>query len=174
VRAWQAKVRVLHDFIREKRLPVFRRARGLLEGIERAEGVPGTESLVEEEARRWREQLAELVVSGRAAREWKDLTAALIPLQERFREVYATLHQRRDEAVAQANAVGLLPFNWRVAGQSHWPSLGEPAQRGWASTLQLEGSRPIALAVGNRTAQGGWASTLQLEGSRPISLAVVG
>lgn len=102
VRAWHGETRVLYDFIRDKRLPVFQRARGLLEEIERAEGVPGTESLVEEEARRWREQLAELVVSGRAAREWEDLTAALIPLQERFREVYATLHQRRDEAVAQA------------------------------------------------------------------------
>ena len=157
MRAWQAKVRVLHDFIREKRLPVFRRARGLLEEIERAEGVPGTESLVEEEARRWREQLAELVVSGRAAREWEDLTAALIPLQERFREVYITLHQRRDEAVAQARGRlemagvpvrnSLLPYECRGL---EWDennlccaycraALGEPAQRGWASTSSTGG-----------------------------------
>jgi hypothetical protein len=123
VRAWHAEVQALYGFLRDKRLPVFQRARGLLHEIERAEGVPGMEPLVEEEPRRWREQLAELVGSGRAAHEWEDLTAALTPLQERFRQVYATLHQQRDEAVAQAKgrleAAGvpvrnsLLPYECR-------------------------------------------------------------
>ena len=102
VRAWHAEVQALYGFIRDKRLPIFQRARGLLQEIERAEGVPGMEPLVEEEPRRWREQLAELVASGRAAHEWEDLTAALTPLQERFGQVYAALHRQRDEAVVQA------------------------------------------------------------------------
>jgi hypothetical protein len=123
VRTWHAEVQALYGFIRDKRLPIFQRARGLLEEIKRAEGVPGTELLAEEEPQRRRERLAELVASGRAAYEWEDLTAALTPLQERFRQVYAALHRQRDEAVAQAKerleAAGvpvrnsLLPYECR-------------------------------------------------------------
>jgi hypothetical protein len=102
VHAWHAEVQALYGFIRDKRLPIFQRARRLLEESERAEGVPGTTPLTQEDARQWREQLAELVASGRAAHEWEDFTAALIPLQERFREVYEALHQQRDESTAQA------------------------------------------------------------------------
>jgi len=102
VRAWHAEIRVLYDFDRDKRLPLFRRAVLLLEEIGRARGVPGAESLAEGEAARWRKALAELVASGRAAHQWQDVTAALVPLQERFREVYVALHQEWDRAVAQA------------------------------------------------------------------------
>ena len=123
VRTWHARVQALYGFIRDKRLPVFQRTRRLLEEIERAEGVPGTEPLAQEDARRWRERLAKLVASGRAAHEWENFTTALMPLQERFREVYTALHQQRDEATAQARerleAAGvpmknnLLPYECR-------------------------------------------------------------
>jgi hypothetical protein len=103
VRDWHAEARALYDFVvRDKHLPDFKRAGRLLEEIERATGVPGTDPLHEEDAQRWRERLSRLIDSGRAAHEWEAFAAALTPLQERFREVYAALHQQRDEAVADA------------------------------------------------------------------------
>jgi hypothetical protein len=124
VRTWHAEAQALYRFVvLDKRLPIFQRARRLLEEIERAEGVPGIEPLMEEDARRRRGRLAELAASGRAAHEWEDFTAALVPLQERFREVYTALHGQRDEATAQARerlqAAGvpvksnLLPYECR-------------------------------------------------------------
>jgi hypothetical protein len=103
VRDWHAEARALYDFVvRDKHLPDFKRAGRLLEEIERATGVPGTDPLHEEDAQRWRERLSRLIDAGRAAHEWEAFAAALTPLQERFREVYAALHQQRDEAVADA------------------------------------------------------------------------
>ena len=101
VRVWHTEVQVLYTFIRDKRLPLFQRAGRLLEEIERAEGVPGAEPLKMEDARCWRETLTECTNSGQVAHEWEDFRAALIPLQGRFREVYAVIHRQRDEAVAQ-------------------------------------------------------------------------
>lgn len=122
-RTWHAEVQALYRFIRDKRLPAFQRARRLLEQIERAEGIPGTDPLAQEDALHRRERLAELVASGQAAHEWENFTAALIPLQERFREVYTALHQQRDEATTRARerleAAGvpvknnLLPYECR-------------------------------------------------------------
>jgi len=102
VRLWHAEVQTLYNFVRDKRLPLFQRARRLLAEMERAEGVPGAELLVEEKARRWQGILADLVPSGKVAYEWDAFTAALTPLQAGFQQVYTALHQRRDESVAQA------------------------------------------------------------------------
>lgn len=104
VRAWHAETQVLHGFIHQKRLPVFRRAKGLLDEIERARAVPGTERLAEEDAEHWEEKLRNSISSGQAAHEWDDVIAALRPLQEQFHEIYVTLHQYRDQVLAEARA----------------------------------------------------------------------
>jgi len=102
VRTWHAEAQALYEFIRDKKLPVFERARGMLEEIQRAEGIAGTEPLTEKDAQGWKEMLQTLVDSGQAAHDWDRFMAAYTPLRERYRGVYQTLHQQRDEAVAQA------------------------------------------------------------------------
>ncbi len=102
VRTWHAEVQALYQFIREKRLPIFRRAQALLGEIELAEGVPGTEPLTEKDAQGWRERLAAVVAAGRAAHQWEEFTTTLTPLRDRFRKVYTVVHQQRDEKVTQA------------------------------------------------------------------------
>ena len=102
VRTWHVEAQTLYEFIRDKKLPVFERARRLLEEIRRAEDIPGTEPLAEEDAQRWRETLQTLVANGRAAHEWDRFLAAYTPLIERYRQVYQAVHQQRDDAVAQA------------------------------------------------------------------------
>jgi len=101
VRAWHAEVQTLYAFIRDKKLPVFERGRKLLEEIQRAEGIPGAESLAEEDANGWRETLEGLITDGRAAHEWDRFMAAYTPLRERFRQVYRQLHERRSEVHSQ-------------------------------------------------------------------------
>lgn len=102
MRTWHAEAQALYEFIRDKKLPVFKRTRGLLEAIQRAEGIAETEPLAQEDARVWRETLQTLVTSGQAAHKWDRFMAAYTPLRERYRGVYQTLHQQRDNAVAQA------------------------------------------------------------------------
>ena len=102
VREWHTEGQALYEFIREKRLPVFQRARLLLNEIDRAEGVPGSEPLTEEDAQSWRERLQESIDSGTAAHEWERFTSALTPLQERFKSAYTSLHKTRDRAVDEA------------------------------------------------------------------------
>ena len=75
---------------------------GVLEEIQRTEGISGTEPLAKEDAQGWRETLQTLVAAGRAAHEWDRFTAAHTPLRERYRQVYQALHRQRDDAVAQA------------------------------------------------------------------------
>lgn len=102
VRTWHAKAQAVYEFIRDKKLPAFKRARGLLQEIERAEGIAGTEPLTQDDAQGWRETLRTLVDNGQAAHEWDRFMTAYTPLRERHRGVYQTLHQQRDDAVAQA------------------------------------------------------------------------
>lgn len=102
VRAWHSEVQTLHGFIRNKRLPLFQRAQNLLDEIDRATGVPGTEPLAEEDARQWRERLTRLATSGQAAHKWSEFTSASTPLQERFQTVYRSLHTERDQVVSGA------------------------------------------------------------------------
>jgi len=102
VRTWHAEAQALYEFIRDKKLPVFERAHRLLEEIQRAEGIAGTEPLAQEDAQGWRETLGTLVDNGQAAHEWDRFMTAYMPLRERYRGVYQTLHQQRDDAVAQA------------------------------------------------------------------------
>jgi len=101
-RTWHTEAQALYEFIRDKKLPVFRRARGLLEEIERAKGIAGTDPLTQDDAQGWRETLRTLVDNGQAAHEWDRFMAAYTPLRERHRGVYQTLHQQRDDAAAQA------------------------------------------------------------------------
>ena len=102
VRTWHAEAQALYQFIRDKKLPVFERARGLLEEIRRAEGIGGTEPLAQDDAQGWRETLRTLVDNGQATHEWDRFMAAYTPLRERYRGVYQTMHQQRDDTVAQA------------------------------------------------------------------------
>ena len=102
VRQWHTEAQVLYEFIRDKRLPAFQRARLLLNEIDRAQGVRGSEPLTEENSLSWRERLQELVESGSAAHEWDEFTSALTPLQERFKSAYTSLHKKRDRAVGEA------------------------------------------------------------------------
>ena len=102
VRTWHSEAQVLYEFIRDKKLPVFERARRMLEEIQRAEGIAGTEPLAQEDAQGWRGALQTLVGDGQAAHEWDCFMAAYTPLRERHRGVYQTLHQQRDDAAAQA------------------------------------------------------------------------
>jgi hypothetical protein len=98
VREWKDEARVLYDFVKiDKRLPDFQRAKRLLAEVKAAEDVPGAEGLKQEDAQRWREQLSDLIESGRVAHEWEAFEAAITPLRERFRQVYAKLHARREE-----------------------------------------------------------------------------
>jgi hypothetical protein len=101
-RTWHAEAQALYEFIRDKKLPVFERARSLLEEIRRAEGIAGTEPLAQDDAQGWRETLRTLVDNGQAAHEWDRFMTAYTPLRERYRGVYQTLHQQRDDAVAEA------------------------------------------------------------------------
>jgi len=101
-RTWHAEAQALYQFTRDKKLPVFERARSLLEEIRRAEGIGGTEPLAQDDAQGWRETLRTLADNGQAAHEWNRFMAAYTPLRERHRGVYQALHQQRDEAVAHA------------------------------------------------------------------------
>lgn len=110
VREWHAETAILREFIRNKRPTVFQQATYLLNELERSAGLPGTESLAADDALGWRATLTELVTNGRAAHEWASLTAALTPLSERYREVYASLHAERDRVRSES-------FRWlEVAG----------------------------------------------------------
>jgi len=134
VREWKHEARVLYDFVKiDKHLPDFRRAKRLLAEIGRAEGVNGAEGLSEEDVERWRERLKQMIESGRVACDWEAFEAALMPLQARFREIYAELHARRDAAVAESRQLlesagvpvrnTLLPYECKglvwVADQLH-------------------------------------------------------
>lgn len=102
VRTWHAEAQALYEFIRDKKLLVFERARRVLEEIQRAGGIAGTEPLAQDDAQGWQETLRTLVDGGQAAHEWDRFMAAYTPLRERYRGVYQTLHQQRDDAVAGA------------------------------------------------------------------------
>jgi len=102
VRAWHSDARTLYDFIRDKKLPVFKRAYQLLKEIQRAEGIPGVEPLAKDDAQGWRKTLETIAKSGRAAHEWDQFKAAYTPLRDRYRGVYKTLHQKRDDVATQA------------------------------------------------------------------------
>ncbi len=103
VREWCSEARVLYNFVAlDRRLPDFQRARRLLEEVERVDGLPGAEPLNEKDAQRWRERLETLIDSGRVAQRWEAFETALRPLLARFRETYAALHRRRDEAVRKS------------------------------------------------------------------------
>ena len=102
VRAWHAEARTLYDFIYDKKLPVFERACQLLKETQRAEGIPGVEPLAKDDAQGWRKTLETIAEGGRAAHEWNQFKAAYTPLRDRYRSVYKTLHQERDDVATQA------------------------------------------------------------------------
>ena len=104
VREWHTEVQTLNSFIHEKRLPVFQQARKLLTEVEQAEGVPGAESLAEQDALGWRERLEQLVSSGRAAYDWGQFVSALTALSQRFRQIYQEMHERRQDVHGQVAA----------------------------------------------------------------------
>ena len=105
LRAWHAEVQSLYVFVtRDRHLPEYRQARGMLDAIAQAQGVPGIEPLAEAAAQGWREQLTRLMHQGRVHHEWEAFAAALTPLRACYQEVYAALHAQRDVAVQKGQA----------------------------------------------------------------------
>jgi len=88
----------------DKRLPIYHRARRLVELIDRACQVPDVADRFDEQALQWWGDLVEMMADGHVAEERDRFHAAFAPLQTRFKQVYGALHTERDKVLEAARS----------------------------------------------------------------------